>query len=129
MLSQVMTDKVMFLGADNYLRPDTLERLDTVDADIVSYDIALFGDQVEEFRKIVPCLKQDGYYIWRGALHGSSLYNVEKEKAAGGYVRNPHSVKTEEDKMLFEKMLEQGALRHNLSEPLLYYRRHKHNFQ
>lgn len=128
MLNRIDTGYAMFLGADNYLRPDTLQKCAMNLADIVSYDINLFGTEVLKFRQLVPYNERDGYSIWPNALHGSSLYNVEKAKKFG-YKRNPNSVKTEEDKMLFEAMLADGATRNHVSEPLLYYRRHKKNFQ
>lgn len=128
-LTRTETDKVMFLGADNWLRPDSLEQLDAVDADIVSYDITLFGTEAEEFSKQVPHYLQDGYRIWAcKGMHGSSLYNTELAKKYG-YKRNPESIKSEEDKMLFDAMVAGGAKHTHVSVPLLYYRRHKHNFQ
>lgn len=128
-LMRTETDKVMFLGADNWLRPDTLENLDAVVGDIISYDIYLFGTEAEEFSKLVPCYPEDGYRVWAcKGMHGSSLYNTNLAKKYG-YKRNPDSVKSEEDKMLFDAMVEGGAVRAHVSVPLLYYRRHKHNFQ
>ncbi len=137
MLNRVETEKVMFLGADNWLRPDALEKMD-INADIVSSDIALVGTEAEEFSKRLTTNYEDGYYVWRfkngdiengNFIHGSSLYNVKLAKSVGGYERNPNSVNTEEDWMLWRKMIRKGAKHINISEPLLYYRRHKENFQ
>ena len=136
LMNHVFTDKVMFLGADNYLRPDALELMDT-GADIVSSDIAIFGEQSDEFAKVVNTNeKKDGYYIWRfkkgnigngNYIHGSSLYNVELAKRFGYKPSgNKHS---EEDWMLWIQMLKNGATHEHIEEPLLYYRRHRRNFQ
>lgn len=128
MLMRVDTEKCLFLGADNWLHPETLEFLDAEMADIVSYDIFLTGTEADDFALGLTTRREEGYYIWKGQLHGSSLYNTEKAQAVG-YKRNPSSVKSEEDKMLFEGMLANGASRVHVNVPLLYYRRHKHNFQ
>ena len=52
-LNEVNTDKVLFLGADNWLRPDALELMDNCQADIVSTDIALFGTEADSFAEKV----------------------------------------------------------------------------
>lgn len=137
LMHHVETDRCMFLGADNYLRPDTLEILSKYNEDIVSYDIALFGTETAQFiRKVGAYEVKDGYNIWRfkkgditrgNYIHGSSLYNTFLAKEVGGYHasgnRNP-----EEDWMLWKAMLANGATHVHVPEPLLYYRRHKHNF-
>lgn len=136
LMNHTFSDKVMFLGADNWLRPDALEKMDT-GADIVSSDIALFGENTEQFRNGLKAEHKDGFYIWRfekgnietgNYIHGSSLYDVKKAKAAGGYKRNEHSKNTEEDWMLFREMIRQRASHEHIQEPLLFYRRHKANF-
>lgn len=128
-------DKVMFLGADNYLRPDALELMNSENADIVSSDIALFGTETDKFKQGLLTEYKDGYHIWRfregnidqgNYIHGSSLYNVELAKLYG-YKRNS-SINTEEDWMLWKQMLNGGATHKHVAEPLLYYRRHKSNF-
>ncbi len=114
-LENVKTDKVMFLGADNWLAPWTLETLMVSEADIVSY----------HGWKVVP----GNYEVWEiNQAHGSSLYDVKKARAVGGYEAsgNEH---TEEDSMLFNKMLRNGASLEVVQIPLLYYRwRHRRNF-
>ena len=135
--NEVTTDKVMFLGADNWLRLDALELMDKEDADIVSSDISLCGTELDTFRQALNTEYKDGYHIWRfkegniekgNYIHGSSLYNVEIAKKVGGYERNKDSKNTEEDWMLWRKMLRAGAKHKHIKEPLLYYRRHEDNF-
>ena len=139
MLTRVQTDRVMFLGADNWLREDTLEKLDDQKADIVSYDWHIVGEGAQEFKRLLshnqlqPSKYGDLYTFIPGDItkgnyiHGSSLYNVEIAKVAGGYERNPHSKNTEEDWMLFKKMIFQGAFHAHVPEPMLFYRRHNRN--
>lgn len=136
MLMRVETDKCMFLGADNYLRPDTLEILNEVEADIVSYDISIIGDDKQDFCTRVGANEvEDGYNIWRfvkgdiergNYIHGSSLYNTKLAKEVG-YKPSGNS-RTEEDWMLFKGMLRNGASHSHIPIPLLYYRRHRVNF-
>lgn len=59
------SDKVLFLGADNWLRPDALELMEKENADIVSSDIALFGTEAETFAKPLLTEWKDGHLIWR----------------------------------------------------------------
>lgn len=137
LMNYVNTDKVMFLGADNYLRPDCLERLLTSDADIVSYDIALFGTEANEFAKARGVKEKfRGYPIWRfksgdifrsNYIHGSSLYNVALARSTPGY-RPSGNRNSEEDWMLWRAMVAKGATHQHIQEPMLFYRRHKHNF-
>lgn len=135
MLMRVETDKCMFLGADNWLRPDTLERLNEIDADIVSYDWSITGDEGVGFAMSHGGKRENGYYIKHfekgnievcNYIHGSSLYNTKKAQDVG--YRASGRTRTEEDWMLFKGMLEQGATHAHLSEPMLYYRKHRTNF-
>lgn len=134
-LQGVKTDKVMFLGADNYLRPDCLEKVD-IDADIVSYDISIFGDNASETALVVGAENENGYYNWKfkpgdietgNYIHGSSLYNTEMAKKFG--YKASGNEKSEEDWMLWKAMLKNGAKHLHVQEALLYYRKHKLNFQ
>lgn len=114
-IDHTTTDRVMFLGADNWLYPKTLELVEAEDADIVSY---------------AGWLVKDGEYApWSVAVpHGSSLYNVTKAKAVGGYGHsgNEHA---EEDSVLFSKMIKGDATVKVLDSQLLFYRwRHRRNF-
>lgn len=133
MLEKVESDMVMFLGADNWLRPDTLEILekerDWSDADIVVYDGVVVGTQKEWAKKHFQSKPYQGGYLWqrKGQHHGSMLYNVKKAKEAGGYW-SKNAGNTLEDLNLFNSMTARGAKVSWLEVPLLYYRRHIHNF-
>lgn len=115
LFNHVKTDRVMYLGADNWLDHMTLEIVSRQDADIVSYAAWLVQSGVpDRWRVDVP--------------HGSSLYNVEKARAVGGYASsgNAHH---EEDSVLFRKMRDNGATFVNLEDTLLMYRwRHRLNY-
>jgi len=137
LMNHVDTEQCMFLGADNYLRPDTLEILTKYEADIISYDIALFGTESPQFARRVGAYEvKNGFPIWRfkhgninicNYIHGSSLYNVSLAKEVGGYHASGNR-NSEEDWMLWRAMLAKKATHIHVPEPLLYYRRHKHNF-
>lgn len=138
MLERVDTDYVMFLGADNWLDKATLSYLkpfvDRVEPrELVGYDVTLEGQYADDFAKLLGLNEVFHYrefkWIWDtyGIYHGSALYSVKLAKEVGGYERNPNSEATEEDKMLFGKMIEAGANYTHVSKPLLHYRRHEHN--
>ena len=114
-LLRTETDKVMFLGADNWLEERTLVELLDEDADIISFHGIKHMDT--------------GAVYWEvDQAHGSSLYDVQLAKKVGGYEHsgNEHS---EEDSMLFNKMIKAGATLEVISEPLLNYRwDHRNNY-
>jgi glycosyltransferase involved in cell wall biosynthesis len=133
MLSRVDTDYVMFLGADNWLRPDALELLiKPKQPDIAMYDIIVTGELRAEIQQFYShwMHKHEGDYYWsrKGAHHGSMLYNVQLAKEVGGYADNKTSSRTDEDLNLYDKLLKAGARIEHTSEGLLYYRRHKENY-
>lgn len=130
MLDRVTTKRCMFLGADNWLRSDAIELLKEQDTDIVTYDIIVTGELREELSKrhSSEITRSNGDYYWSRKLqhHGSMLYNVELAKKFG----YEHSGKTnsEEDYILWNNMIKEGATVSHVEEGLLYYRRHKENF-
>lgn len=130
MLNRVTTERVMFLGADNWLRPDTLQILNAQTEDIVTYDIMVVGDRKREIfnRHGDQCMWSQGGIYWNrlGGHHGSMLYNTELAKKVGGY-ESPAG-RTVEDLILYNKMLGAGASVAHVPEALLYYRRHRENF-
>lgn len=148
--NKVKTDKVMFMGADNWLRPDALEKMEAANADIVSSDVYLVGHRgaelVRKRQKIRKRVYQkDGYYVLtydaeggninrRNYIHGSSLYNVSMAQQFGyDYFRNKDGTifdetRPLEDWQLWKNMLGAGAKHVHIPEPLLYYRRHHFNF-
>lgn len=131
MLMRVTTEKCMFLGADNWLRADTLEILSKESTDIVTYDIVVTGELKHKYKTYWAdevCYPYQGdYYLSRkGGHHGSMLYNTKLAQscqyaASGG-------TNSEEDMVLWNRMRKAGATVSHIEEPLLYYRRHKENF-
>lgn len=114
-LKRVNTERTLFLGADNWLHPRALELMGARSESIVSCDAWIVG--------------QGKYQRWSLPYqpHGSALYNVKLAREAGGYAAsgNKH---TEEDSVLFGKMMKAGASFYRVPKPLLYYRRHAWNF-
>lgn len=123
-LRRVNTEWVMFLGADNWLHPKTIEHLSQLDNDIITYDCYMVGnwDMTD-----MAQYEQDGYPVWKtnGTPHGSSMYRTSKAtkyKASG-------NKKSEEDSVMFNEMIANGASVGYVERPLLYYRKHRGNFQ
>lgn len=132
MLNRVTTDRCMFIGADNWLRSDTIELLSVQNTDIVTYDIIVTGN-IKEARissHSTEIVKRHGDYYWErnNKHHGSMLYNTRLAQKFGYKPRNLNSNYTEEDWRLWEKMIENGATVSHVSEGLLYYRTHRKNF-
>jgi glycosyltransferase involved in cell wall biosynthesis len=132
MLNRVETDRCLFLGADNWLRADTLELLDKNNTDIVTYDIVITGELSHKFshyhkNEITP-YQGDFYWSRKMVHHGSMLYNTNLAKKVGGYAINPGGVNSEEDWVLWNRMISAKASISHINEGLLYYRRHKENF-
>src|SRR3990167_4324043 len=90
-LRKVTTNKVLFLGADNWLHPKALELMDR-DEDIVSCDAWIVGSEGGYQKLVLP---------WQP--HGSALYEVKKALEVGGYEHSGRE-KSEEDSVLFKKM-------------------------
>jgi len=131
MLNRVETDRCMFLGADNWLRPDTVDILSNQQADIVTYDIVVTGELRENILKHhkEETFPYQGDFYWSRKLkhHGSMLYNTPLAKKVGGYA--PSGGKnSEEDWVLWNRMVAAGASITHIEEGLLYYRRHRENF-
>ena len=129
MLMKVTTDRCMFLGADNWLREDALEILSTSPADVITYDIMVVGNLRNEIlnRHPLEVRKQNGSWYWdrSSGHHGSMLYDTKRAQTVG-YSSPPG--RSLEDQVLYHKLLMNGATRAHIPEALLYYRRHKENF-
>jgi len=129
MLLKVSTDRCMFLGADNWLRSDTLEILSKFDTDIVTYDIIVTGELKNDIHQNYSKHMTDYYgdYKWDRQYqhHGSMMYNTKLAQSCGYEHRGHHS---NEDMVLWEKMNRKGATISYINEGLLFYRRHKENF-
>ena len=134
MLQKADTDYVMFLGADNWLRSDTLQQLApyTENHDIVTYDIVVTGelknDIYKNYAHAMTPINGDYYWSRKMQHHGSMLYNTKLAKSVGGYAHNRTSDKTDEDLNLWDKMNKAGARVAHCEQGLLFYRRHKENF-
>ncbi|MEI7530483.1 MAG: glycosyltransferase [Betaproteobacteria bacterium] len=131
-LMQVDTEYVMFLGADNWLRADTIELLSDSQSDIVTYDIVVTGELKNEILERVPhqTLNYQGDFYWdrQGLHHGSMMYRTSIGKKIGYAVSNHHAIHSQEDWNLWDKMIELGASVSSIKEGLLYYRRHRENY-
>ena len=133
MLNRVETEYVMFLGADNWLRSDTLEILSQYNTDVVTYDIMITGELKEEIAKLYSHsthnLNGDIYWSRKNQHHGSMMYKVSKAKEVGGYEKHrPNGIRTDEDYALWEKLNNVKATIHYVNDSFLYYRRHKENY-
>jgi glycosyltransferase involved in cell wall biosynthesis len=129
MLMRVKTEYTMFIGADNWFRSDAVEKLLEQDADIVTYEIMVTGEfKMNHPDANRPNAMNNGDVWWhRDGHHGSMMYRTSFGQAAG-YARREGGVNSEEDWVLWDRMLEMGAKRVHLTEPFLYYRRHRENF-
>ena len=140
MLGRVDTDFVMFMGADNWLRPDTLYQLNdaleeyqsSLNPKIIMYDIMVTGELKNQLYQTyhASMWASQGGFIWNrhGFHHGSMLYHAETARQLGGYAHNRTSSRTDEDLNLWDKFKNNGHLSIHVPLPLLYYRRHKENF-
>jgi GT2 family glycosyltransferase len=133
MLMRVQTEYTMFVGADNWLRSDTVEQLlehnYLRDADIVTYEIMVTGEFKMKHRDAgLPDVMRNGDVYWRrNGHHGSIMYRTSLGQAAG-YAAKDGQKNACEDWELWDRMLAGGATVTHLNEPLLYYRRHRENF-
>ena len=133
MLMRIETEYVMFIGADNWLRSDTVELLSKEKADIVTYDIVVTGELKDEILARVPgeCFTVNGDHYWnrKDKHHGSMMYRTHLGKQVRYEKRYPDSTShSQEDWRLWEMMLATGATVSSIAEGLLFYRRHRENF-
>ncbi len=131
MLSRVETEYVLFIGADNWLRSDSIELLSGATTDIVTYDIVVTGELKDEILTRVPGQTYpylgDFYWDRQAQHHGSMLYRTALGKEIG-YQNRSVNAHPQEDWNLWDKMMEQGASVASIKEGLLFYRRHRENF-
>jgi glycosyltransferase involved in cell wall biosynthesis len=131
-LSQINTEYVLFIGADNWLRSDTIALLSNASTDIVTYDIVVTGELKEEILVRVPgeTRPYQGNLYWnrQNQHHGSMMYRTAFGQRIGYQKRFVDGTHPQEDWNLWDKMLEQGATVSSLKEGLLFYRRHRENF-
>jgi glycosyltransferase involved in cell wall biosynthesis len=135
MLHKVTTEYCMFIGADNWLRSDTISMFDKIiqleRPDIITYDMILTGELKDTRIKyhMDEIVRYQGDYYWRKdhKHHGSMLYRTEMAKSVGGYERYGNSHQTLEDLGLWHRMINAGAKVSNINEAFLYYRHHRIN--
>jgi glycosyltransferase involved in cell wall biosynthesis len=131
-LSQINTEYVLFIGADNWLRSDAIELLSNASTDIVTYDIVVTGELKEEILDRVPGetvpYQGDLYWDRQEQHHGSMMYRTALGQKIGYKKRYQDGAHPQEDWNLWDKMLEQGASVASIKEGLLFYRRHRENF-
>ncbi|MCK5557016.1 MAG: tetratricopeptide repeat protein, partial [Candidatus Hydrogenedentes bacterium] len=136
-------DHICFLGADNRLRSDYIEKcklaLDThEDAAIAYTNVALFGPRAEPFAVKVEAKAApgaDGIFLWEfpeldenakrdlhvhNIMHGSSMYRRSAFEEVGGYKES----ESHEDQNLFVRMVSKGWNAVLCPEFLLEYRQH-----
>ena len=133
MLTRVNTEYVMFIGADNWIRSDTIELLSNENADIVTYDIVVTGELKDEILERVPgeSIKINGDHYWnrKDKHHGSMMYRTSLGKRVKYEKRFPGTTShSQEDWRLWEMLLADGASVSSIAEGLLFYRRHRENF-
>lgn len=140
-------DYIAFLGADNRLRCDYVERCRTaLDADpalgIAYTDMALFGHRAQQLADSVgatpigsSAAERWPVFLWqfpeptpealagirtRNFMHGSSMYRRRAFDAVGGYQQSGGP----EDHHLFVRMLDAGWTARRVPHPLVEYRQH-----
>ncbi|KAI9004004.1 hypothetical protein DFJ74DRAFT_774688 [Hyaloraphidium curvatum] len=140
-LDRVATERLIFLGADNWFRRDLHERTAAVDADVVKYDYIVVNSSpgpsavVDHFRSIMHPVPEGMYWNISTIHSGGMLQRTAALRAAGGYMRTsrkagqgPDAKKAEEDYDMYRALLARNATVAHVPEGLLYYRRHRTNF-
>ena len=135
MLRKVNSEYVMFLGADNWIRSDTIEVFEKVisehNPDVITYDIMVTGELKNEIRNRHPHEIQEhqGDIYWtRNGHHGSMLYRTKLGQEIGYKKRDENSTHTEEDWNMWNEMIKKNARVVRVPQAFLYYRRHRENF-
>lgn len=134
---------ICFLGADNRLRSDYIEKcklaLDTHPEAAIAYtDVALFGPRAEVLAQKVGATRVEGtadIFLWsfpdfteqtrrslaqNNFIHGSSMYRRKAFEQVGGYKKSDGP----EDHHLFVRMVNDGWSAVHCKEFLLEYRQH-----
>jgi glycosyltransferase involved in cell wall biosynthesis len=141
-LNRVDTDYVMFMGADDWLRSDALELIDNEIGSyntlvsrspvVCVYDIMVTGEVYYDIYKnhSHQMTAKNGDYYWNihGNHHGSMMYPTEVIKQLGGFRPSYESSRVGEDLYMWVKMMRNDIKAIHVREALLYYRRHKNNF-
>jgi glycosyltransferase involved in cell wall biosynthesis len=130
-LMLIETPFYLMLGADNWLRDDALERIMEYDEDIVSYDINVVGELRHNWcNKNNINYDKDKTIYWsrKNKHHGSMRLATVKAKSIGygKYLSNDNKIC--EDYYIYKNLIKKGATYRHIPESLLYYRRHRLNF-
>ena len=133
-LMRVTTEYTMFMGADNWLRSDTVEHLTKDPADVNICDIMVTGELKEKFREVCKVANYkfsdvNGDLHWHigDGHHGRMMYKTSIGKEIG-YARYENSTYGDaEDYRLWLGFKERNASVKYITEALLYYRRHREN--
>ena len=135
MLRKVKSEYVMFLGADNWIRSDTIESFEEVinqhNPDVITYDIMVTGELKNEILNRHPkeVSQVHGDWYWqRNGHHGSMLYRTKLGQEIGYKKRDENSTHTEEDWNMWNEMVKKNAKIVRVPQAFLYYRRHRENF-
>ena len=135
MLRKVKSEYVMFLGADNWIRSDTIESFEEVvnrhNPDVITYDIMVTGELKNEILNRHPnevSQIQGDWYWQRNGHHGSMLYRTKLGQEIGYKKRDENSTHTEEDWNMWNEMVKKNAKIMRVPQAFLYYRRHRENF-
>lgn len=141
------SDYVLFLGADNRMRSDCVERYKAAldrspDAAVAYCDMLIFGTRAKLLAESVSAsqvgesaLERWPIYLWSfpdptperiagiaqgNFIHGSSMYRRSAFNKAGGY----RQARVAEDHDLFMRMLRDGGQAVHVPHPLIEYRQH-----
>ncbi len=139
-------DFIAFLGADNRMRCDYIEKSRAVldahpDACVAYTDMLVFGDLANILATKIPMTKiyetptsQNSVHIWNfpppeeglekfathNFIHGSSMYRRIDYERVGGYRETPNP----EDYDFFKRMLTPTRKAYHVPHPVIEYRQH-----
>jgi glycosyltransferase involved in cell wall biosynthesis len=139
LLNVFTTDLCMYLGADNWLHPQYLELTEQKIKDnvkVVGTDCFIVGEYGQEVAKLDEVrdwyTEKYGYPVWHypkgdifdhNYIHGSALCERKALLDVNGYEGDCHI-----DNDLWKRIAQRGYDLDKIDEPLLYYRKHRFNF-
>lgn len=132
MLMRVKTEYVVFIGADNWMRSDAFEIFSNIKTDILTYDIMVTGELKKEILKRHPAEVHfscgDLHWERKNVHHGSMVYKTKLGQEVGYKRLSPHFQHSCEDLFMWREMIKRGATISYCNQALLFYRRHRENF-
>ena len=139
LMEEMHTDLMMFLGADNWLHPKYLELTEQKINDkikVVGTDCFIVGEYAKKISKLAVVhnwhADKEGYPVWSykktdilkdNYIHGSALFDLEVARRIGGF-KDDRVI----DYDLWKAFFRAGYELEVINEPLLYYRKHRFNF-